>query len=283
MEDREVIQVSVQLPVEALGHFSRLIEQLRQLAAEPDRGGGQVSRQSERSTTFDLDRFQALRGGPEAPPGVQSPAAEAGEATAVSAPVRKDVRMPDSAGAEAARPVAGEEAPPRRDPSGDLSPVREAETAQAPAGEAERGVPEAQAVRAVSAEPAEEIPVVRVREDGRPPEAQAVQAASESPVADAPAVRMDPESRIPEAEAVWAEMGEGTSEAPAVQAELPTGAEPPRRAGFAVTAGPETAQNRWTGVTEELVAASAAPLTAEAVSQAFRRDGRRYDNGFPLY
>ena len=26
-----------------------------------------------------------------------------------------------------------------------------------------------------------------------------------------------------------------------------------------------------------------APLTAEAVSQAFQRDGRRYDNGFPLY
>ena len=27
----------------------------------------------------------------------------------------------------------------------------------------------------------------------------------------------------------------------------------------------------------------AAPLTAEAVSLAFQRDGRRYDNGFPLY
>ena len=40
---------------------------------------------------------------------------------------------------------------------------------------------------------------------------------------------------------------------------------------------------RWTGVTEELVSAGPAPLTAEAVSQAFQRDGRRYDNGFPLY
>ena len=34
---------------------------------------------------------------------------------------------------------------------------------------------------------------------------------------------------------------------------------------------------------EELVVPGAAPLTAEAVSLAFRRDGRRYDNGFPLY
>ena len=36
-------------------------------------------------------------------------------------------------------------------------------------------------------------------------------------------------------------------------------------------------------VAEELVAAGPAPLTAESVSLAFRRDGRRYDCGFPLY
>lgn len=34
---------------------------------------------------------------------------------------------------------------------------------------------------------------------------------------------------------------------------------------------------------EQLVSAGPAPLTAEAVSLAFRRDDRRYDNGFPLY
>ena len=37
------------------------------------------------------------------------------------------------------------------------------------------------------------------------------------------------------------------------------------------------------GLEEELITAGPAPLTAEAVSLAFRRDDRRYDNGFPLY
>ena len=48
-------------------------------------------------------------------------------------------------------------------------------------------------------------------------------------------------------------------------------------------AEPEALKSRWTGVAEELVAAGPAPLTAESVSLAFRRDGRRYDCGFPLY
>ena len=34
---------------------------------------------------------------------------------------------------------------------------------------------------------------------------------------------------------------------------------------------------------EQLITSAPAPLTAEAVSMAFRRDDRRYDNGFPLY
>ena len=34
---------------------------------------------------------------------------------------------------------------------------------------------------------------------------------------------------------------------------------------------------------ERLITSAPAPLTAEAVSMAFRRDDRRYDNGFPLY
>ena len=50
-----------------------------------------------------------------------------------------------------------------------------------------------------------------------------------------------------------------------------------------VTAEPDMPQSRWTGITEELVTPGPAPLTAESVSLAFQRDGRRYDNGFPLY
>lgn len=38
-----------------------------------------------------------------------------------------------------------------------------------------------------------------------------------------------------------------------------------------------------TGAEEALISAAPAPLTAESVSLTFRRDDRRYDNGFPLY
>lgn len=59
--------------------------------------------------------------------------------------------------------------------------------------------------------------------------------------------------------------------------------ETPLGAGVVVTTHAEPPASRWTGVTEELVTPGPAPLTAEAVSLAFQRDGRRYDNGFPLY
>lgn len=46
---------------------------------------------------------------------------------------------------------------------------------------------------------------------------------------------------------------------------------------------PEDPGSSWSGIREELTFPGPAPLTAEAVSQAFQRDDRRYDNGFPLY
>ena len=46
---------------------------------------------------------------------------------------------------------------------------------------------------------------------------------------------------------------------------------------------PEAPGGSWPEVREELTYAGPAPLTAEAVSLAFQRDDRRYDNGFPLY
>ena len=100
---------------------------------------------------------------------------------------------------------------------------------------------------------------------------------------DAPAVRMEPESGIPEAEAVWTAMEPQGPGPAAVHAEAQSVVESPEKAGFSMGAGPADIQSRWGGITEELAAAGPAPLTAEAVSQAFQRDGRRYDNGFPLY
>ena len=69
----------------------------------------------------------------------------------------------------------------------------------------------------------------------------------------------------------------------AARGEVSGGIETPLGAGVVVQTQPEMPQSRWSGVTEELVIPGPAPLTAEAVSLAFERDGRRYDNGFPLY
>lgn len=57
----------------------------------------------------------------------------------------------------------------------------------------------------------------------------------------------------------------------------------PTGAGIAVQAQPGVPQSRWSGYIGEPAVSGEAPLTAEGVSMAFERDGRRYDNGFPLY
>ena len=63
-----------------------------------------------------------------------------------------------------------------------------------------------------------------------------------------------------------------------------TPAEPAPSAGYTPASQlPEAPGGSWGGVREELTFPGPAPLTAEAVSQAFQRDDRRYDNGFPLY
>lgn len=55
-------------------------------------------------------------------------------------------------------------------------------------------------------------------------------------------------------------------------------------AGYEPAAQPPQAPGgSWGGIREELAFPGPAPLTAEAVSLAFQRDDRRYDNGFPLY
>lgn len=57
----------------------------------------------------------------------------------------------------------------------------------------------------------------------------------------------------------------------------------PPTADFAVSSNISTFLPERQRDAEQLLSAGPAPLTAEAVSLAFRRDDRRYDNGFPLY
>lgn len=57
----------------------------------------------------------------------------------------------------------------------------------------------------------------------------------------------------------------------------------PPSAGFALSAIADRSGARRTAAQAAPADTGSAGLTARAVSQAFRRDGRRYDNAFPLY
>lgn len=105
------------------------------------------------------------------------------------------------------------------------------------------------------------------------------------------------EAAPPEAEGVWAAEFGGV-QAPEAAEVLPAAEHLPAASLRAEQMGPvpeaSTAAGEVTsplspplpqrgGIREELVQEGPAPLTAEAVSLAFRRDDRRYDRGFPLY
>lgn len=264
MEEEKVIQVSVQLPAQAMQGFTDMVRQLRRLAAE-FRGGDR----GEENAAFDEERFLAMREAPaarstqaEEGPGAKEPASAARQVQdqlpeAVRAGV-PDIALEggqtlDAAVAEAS--FSGEEAPKPEDRAGGREEPERPESREEVSAEAPEG--------------GADIPAVRARAD--------------SLVEDPPRAEGDPKSAIPEAEAVWVQASEDRREAEAAAGEAFAGPRAPEGAGFRMSEGPADLQSRWSGVTEELAAAGPAPLTAEAVSQAFRRDGRRYDNGFPLY
>lgn len=251
MDEQELIQVNLRLPASALDSLSNLAEQLRKLTAVVN-GLSQSAGTPEETVEsgfFDPERFLTLRREAEES-AARALKSEAPEAKSVNTEVLEQVREPESAGQT--------EAP--GEPVGEETLLRE---------ETEHLEPASQAAEQMVTEGSEEIPSAR-------PE-------MEEQVPDAPSVRMEPESQIPEAEEVWVQPEEREFPLPAAQTEPLTGVETPLGAGIVVTAQPEVPASRWTGVTEELVTAGPAPLTAEAVSLAFQRDGRRYDNGFPLY
>ena len=246
--------MSLQLPADALYGFTSLVRQLRQLV-ETTRG---EKPEAVENSAFDEARYRAMYERSAAARSVRVDGAEDPGAPAPSArTVHSQLTDAKSAGQETPS------APPERRERDRASE----DTSQQEAREAE----EPPAVRATPAAETEgDIPAVR--------------AEAESPVEDALRAELEPESRIEEAEAVWAQVREERSETPAAP---PTGTsaslEEPRTAGQPLSAGPEAARSRRSSAAEELASPGPAPLTAEAVSLAFRRDGRRYDNGFPLY
>lgn len=282
MEDRELIHVTVQLPVEALQHFTNLIEQLRRLSetagSRPEQSASASQEQAE-SAVFDSERFQMLSRELQDPESVRpSRSAVEEEAPAVRRPVQREVPAPKSAGEDVSASVPEPET--RRPDMVDNSTAQADSVRLEPSVQSER---EAPAPRETKEPPAENTQTAGQEAAAREPEAKSVQAEPDTPVPDAPTVRQDPASQIPAAEAVWEEMQERELEAPALRAETGLAAETPLGAGIVVASGADGPPSRQAVIAEELVIPGAAPVTAEAVSLAFRRDGRRYDNGFPLY
>lgn len=288
MEEQERLQLNIQIPAGALEGFTRLAEQLR-LLAEALGGGGQMpaSLQTARTvplergenTAFDLGRFREMGQGPREPEAVRTDGRDIDGAEAVESEVRRTVEEPDGAWEEAGGEA--EVSVPVESAVSDLPEREEAEVPpfqMPPAKEVEeKMVPTEADVRELDAVP------LRVEVEARPAEAVSAGREPDTPVPDAQAVRMEPDSQIPAAEAVWAEPDGPGPEVRAAQEEVRRALQTPPGAVAELTAAPEALRSRWTGVAEELVAAGPAPLTAESVSLAFRRDGRRYDSGFPLY
>lgn len=267
MEEKDAVQVSFRLPAGALEGFSRLVEQLRLLAAEVS-GGGTASPaapalfEGGESRAFDLAHFQTLSR-ELAPP--ESAGAEISQIAEASG-VRTEHSDLEGAAAVKADAQSGADEPEDAGSAVEDAPERVQAEARPEVWEEE-----------VSPEDASTEEMREVTE------ASAVRTEQGDDLADAPAVRMELESQIQEAEAVWSEIQERNLNAVSARMEDFASLEAARAAEAGPVSSLETPRSRWGGVTEELAAAGSAPLTAEAVSLAFRRDGRRYDNGFPLY
>lgn len=257
MDEREQIQVNIRLPLAALEGLSKLAEQLQALAAWAEGGAAPAAarapREQAEGDSFDFRRFQELQEGPPAPESAQVPLSRIDGAQPVHAKVHRDPDEPNSAGEPIKTPARSAEsentAPPPKpaDTPEESSQLRTTDAPEAPDGSA-----------------------------------VSVRAAADTPLSDAPAVQAEPEDLAPPEEAAPANSGD-EPEIPTAQAERMETAGTPLSAGLVIRGTPEAVPSRWGVVTEELAAAGPAPLTAEAVSQAFQRDGRRYDSGFPLY
>lgn len=254
MEERELVRIDLQLPASALDSLSRLAEQLRLLTAAAGNLRQRPGQEYAENASFDTERFRSLQPEDRRKKPVEMRAdavTDVGAAIPVRSSVTEDVPAPEQAGSEVIdhREEAAQAAPP----GGDSIP--DAKTAGS-------GIQEELAVKDAEREVTgdlEDIPTVRPEAGQDTMELPAARKEMDAEGADVP---------------VW-----NTSALEDEQA----GIESPLGAGVVVTAEPDMPQSRWTGITEELVTPGSAPLTAESVSLAFQRDGRRYDNGFPLY
>lgn len=273
------------------------------------------------SDSFDPERFLMLQQGADAPPqAVRADVSDIGDAAAVSAGISQ-IGNAETAAATISQTSDAEMASAAISQTSDaetasaaISQISDAETASAAISQAANaetvsaevlnGLQDAESagstldhppVDAAAADAAaipqntlpeeRDIPLppaepVQTEQPGMIP---AVRAAAEQTVPDAPEARRDAVRQVPDVENARADAEDRALLLAAAQGEVSGSIEAPLGAGTVIQTQPEMPQSRWSGVTEELVIPGPAPLTAEAVSLAFERDGRRYDNGFPLY
>ena len=256
MDEEKLIQISLQLPSSALDSVSKLAEQLRLLAeaasTRPATAGRTEEPERMENSFFRPEQFQALK-----------QTADMQGAAPLS--------VPDTAYAKAVFSAAQDESLNAESAKAHVDSAWEEDRQTRVLEERQDAQPEIRTTAPSLTESSETSEIPAVHTD----------VAEQIP--DAPEAVREAESRVPDVESARVEAEERALTPAALQAAISSSVETPLGAGIIVQAQTEQAQSRWNGVTEELVIPGPAPLTAEAVSLAFERDGRRYDNGFPLY
>ena len=258
MDEEKLIQVSLQLPSSALDSVSRLAEQLRLLAEAASARSVSAGRTAE----HELERMENSFFRPE-----QFRALQQAAGMRESAPPT----VPDTAYAKAAFSTAQERALGAESAGAHLDSTSEGNRQSHTLDERQGIQQEIQTAAPSSTDAVGEAEIPAVRTDVTEQIPNAREAGQEA------------ERQVPNAESAQMETAERALTPATIQAAISGGIETPLGAGIVVQSQLEQPQSRWSGVTEELVVPGPAPLTAEAVSLAFERDGRRYDNGFPLY
>ena len=257
MEDR--IQLSIQLPLEELSRFSRLVDQLQQMMTAAEAGGTR-KQEAEDSPAFDPTRFQELM---------------AREAS---------FREPAPATGDAPQPTVYEpgDLPPAPGAAAEMSPAPEAPTVQSkisPLGEAPSAKGDiSPLVDPVTAQ-AETSPLPEISAGQIEASLQEIQIPTAAPEDSA----VLPEPPVPNQETVQEEGALPSPSEVTAREQFLQELTVPVAGYYPEVQLPEAPGGSWSGVQEELTFSGPAPLTAEAVSLAFQRDDRRYDNGFPLY
>lgn len=267
----ERIQLNIQLPLEELGRFSHLVEQLQQMMATAETGGLE-KREAEGSPSFDLARFQELMAR-EAP--AQELPASSGAAPQAAAYEPGDPPPAPGAAAEVSDMAQAPAA------QAEMSPLPEAPTARgevAPLGEAPAAGGDISPLADPVTVQAETSPLPEISAGQIEAALQDTHIPTAAPEETAPLPEPPVQSQeIPREETIPSPPADAAREEALRELTAPV-------AGYYPEVQlPEAPGGAWSGVREELTYAGPAPLTAEAVSLAFQRDDRRYDNGFPLY